>query len=205
MPLGYILFGCILIIYSFTFLKGRTCLVLGKGRNSTSVLKHLPPLLLPPLLDLLCLNIFVRIAKSLKHLLPPPLLLRSRMYLAKTWNDYPHQKPILPSFGLTPSEHLSQHKEASGLQFLVIPIFFASPCFLFHCTGLWQFLKSSLTEHDLISHQFTFAVSDYPHISSIWSLLQVREFLVFFPPSQSLTTSWTSPSGSTAFFFTPFF
>lgn len=48
MPLGYILFGCILIIYSFTFLRGRTCLVLAKGRNPTSVLKHLPPLLHAP-------------------------------------------------------------------------------------------------------------------------------------------------------------
>lgn len=66
-----------------------------------------PPLnccmLLPPLLDLPCLNIFVHFAKSLKHLLPPPLLLGSRTYLAKTWNGFPHQKPILPSFSLTPS------------------------------------------------------------------------------------------------------
>lgn len=67
-------------------------------------------MLLPPLLDLLCLNIFVHFAKSLKHLLPPPLLFCSRMYLAKTWDDFPHQKPILPSLGLTPAEHLPGRK-----------------------------------------------------------------------------------------------
>lgn len=140
-------------------------------------------MLLPPLLDLLCLNIFVPFAKSLKHLLPPPLLLCSRMYLAKTWDDFPHQKPILLSFGLTPAEHLSQYKEVSGLQFLVIAIFFAFLCFPCHCTGLWQSHKSSLTEQDLISHQFTFAISNYPQLSSIWSLLQVGKFLIFFPPA----------------------
>lgn len=146
-------------------------------------------MLLPPLLDLLCLNIFVHFAKSLKHLFPPPLLLCSRMYLAKTWNDYPHQKPSIPSFGLSPAEHLSQHKEVSGLQFLVIPIFFAFLCFPFHCTGLWQSLKSSLTEHDLISHQFTFAVGDYPQVSPIWSLLQVCKFLICLPPA----SPWPPP------------
>lgn len=143
-----------------------------------------PPLnccmLIPHLLDLPCLNIFVHFAKSLKHLLPPPLLLGSRMYLPKTLNDFPYQKPILPSFGLTPAEHLSQYKEVSGLQFLVIPIFFAFLCFPFHCTGLWQSLKSSLTEHGLISHQFTFAVSDYSQVPSTYSLLQVCKFLIFF-------------------------
>lgn len=163
------------------FLKRKACRRRAMGRqlciyslaaSFTAVDSHwvmLPP---SPLLTLLCLNIFVHFAKFLKHLLPPPLLLCSGMSLAKACdqNDFPHQKAVLPSSGLTPAEYLFQHKSVSGLQSLAtsIQIFFAFLYFPFHCTRLTIPQKKPDKSRAWSSYQqFTFAFSDYPQVCTI--------------------------------------
>lgn len=81
-------------------------------------------------------------------------------------NGFPHQKPILPSFGLVPAEYLSQHKYLtatpsdlnSDLCYLYLPPF--------HCTRLYQYLKRELTEDALIFllSVYLFAFHDCPQV-----------------------------------------
>lgn len=191
MPLGYILFGCTLIIYSFTFLKGRTCLVLAKGRNSTSVLKHLPPLLhvpspsprssMPqhfcPLCQVPQTSASSTPARGLKNVSGKNLewLSLSETYSSLFWS-HPSRTPL-------PAQRSLWTAVFTDTNLLCLSLLSFS---LHRAVAISQ---KQLNRARLDLSSVYLCRQQSPQLSSIWPLLQVGKFLIFFPPA----SPWPPP------------
>lgn len=207
MPLGYILFGCTRIIYSFTFLKGRTCLVLAKGKNSTSVLKHLPPLLhvpspsprssMPqhfcPLCQVPQTSASPTPALGLKNVSGKNLewLSPSETYSSFFWS-HPSRTPL-------PAQRSLWTAVFTDTNLLCLPLLSFS---LHRAVAISQ---KQLNRARLDLSSVYLCRQQFP--PTLFHMVSTAggQISHLFSSSQFLTTSWTSPSGSAAFFFTLFF